>query len=60
MRRTKMSRAQKEKSETNPDAFFQLITENVAEVNATGSGVMEVSLEQRKKAANRPLYLKRI
>jgi hypothetical protein len=60
MRRTKMSRAQKEKPETNPGAFLQLITENVSEVNATGSGVMEVSLKQRKKAANRPLYLKRI
>ena len=57
-----MSRTQKEKLETYTDASLQLITENSTEESAVTAAddYIEVSLEERKKDAKKPLYLKRV
>jgi hypothetical protein len=57
-----MSRTQKEKLETYTDASLHLITENAAEESAVTAAddYIEVTLEKRKKEADKPLYLKRI
>ena len=57
-----MSRAQKQKLETYTNASFQLIFKNsTAEstVNAIDDCI-EITLEKRKKEADKPIYLKRI
>jgi hypothetical protein len=58
----KMSRTQKEKLETYTDASLQLISENSTEEGAVTAAedYIEVSLEERKKDADKPLYLKRV
>lgn len=58
-----MSRTQKEKLETYPAASLQLMPENSAEesaVTAADGYNMKVSLENRKKEAKKPLYLRRV
>jgi hypothetical protein len=54
----KMSRTQKEKLETYTDATLQLVAEESAVTAAEDH--IEVTLEKRKKEANKPLYLKRV
>jgi hypothetical protein len=56
-----MSRTQKEKLETYPNIPLQLEPEISTEENAVAAADnTDISLEQRKKDANKPLYLKRI
>ena len=57
-----MSRTQKEKLEKRTDIPLQLISENETDesVFIITDDFMETSLEQRKKDADKPLYLKRI
>lgn len=57
-----MSRTRKEKLETYTGASLQIVTENSTEESAVtaADNYIEVSLEERKTAANKPLYLKRI
>ena len=58
-----MSRTQKEKLETYADATLRLVSENSTEesaVTAADGCNVDVSLEKRKKEANKPLYLKRV
>jgi hypothetical protein len=56
-----MSRTQKEKLETYPNIQLQLRPEISTEESAgTAADNIDVSLEKRKKDANKPLYLKRI
>jgi hypothetical protein len=56
-----MSRIQK-KLETHTNASFQTVTKNSTEESAVtaADNYLEISLEERKKDANKPLYLKRI
>ena len=57
-----MSRTKKEKLETYTDASLQLVTENSTEeraIIAVEGCNLDVTLEKRKKDANKPLYLKR-
>jgi hypothetical protein len=54
----KMSRTRKEKLETSTDASLQLVAEESAVTAA--EDYIEISLEKRKKEADKPLYLKRI
>jgi hypothetical protein len=54
-----MSRTKKEKLETSTDAL-QIVTANATEESTGTAADVEVSLEERKKDANKPLYLKRI
>jgi hypothetical protein len=59
----KMSRTQKEKLETYPEAPLQLTPENPTEesaVTAADGYNLNASLIKRKKEADKPLYLKRI
>jgi hypothetical protein len=58
-----MSRTQKEKLETYPDASLLLMPENPAEesaVTAADGYNLKVSSENRKKEADKPLYLRRV
>jgi hypothetical protein len=55
----KVSRTRKEKLETGTDASLQIVTANATEKSAVIADI-EVSLEKRKKDADKPLYLKRI
>jgi hypothetical protein len=57
-----MSRTQKEKLETYTDATLRLVSENSTEESAVTAAEdhIEVTLEKRKKEANKPLYLKRV
>jgi hypothetical protein len=57
----KMSRTQK-KLETYTDASLQVTPENSAEESAVtvADDYIVVALEQRKKEADKPLYLKRV
>lgn len=55
-----MSRTKKEKLETSTDASLQIVTANATEESTVTAADVEVSLEERKKDANKPLYLKRI
>lgn len=58
-----MSRTQKEKLETYPAASLQLMPKNSAEESSvtTADGYnIKVSLENRKKEAKKPLYLRRV
>jgi hypothetical protein len=57
-----MSRTRKEKRETYTDASLQLVTANATEETAVtaADNYIEVSLEKRKKDADKPLYIRRI
>lgn len=56
-----MSRTQKEKLETYPNIPLQLELESsTEECTIAAADNVDVSLEQRKKDADKPLYLKRI
>jgi hypothetical protein len=57
-----MSRTQKEKLETYPDASLQMVTKNAVEESdgTAADDYIEVALEKRRKEADKPLYLKRI
>jgi hypothetical protein len=57
-----MSRPRKEKRETGTDASLQLVTANSTEESAVtaADNYVEVALEERKKDADKPLYIKRI
>jgi hypothetical protein len=57
-----MSRTRKEKRETGTDASLQIVTKNATEESAVtaADNYIEVSLEKRKKDADKPLYIKRI
>jgi len=57
-----MSRTRKEKLETYTDASLQLLSENSTEESAVTAAddYIEVTLEKRKKEADKPLYLKRV
>ena len=56
-----MSRSKKEKTKIYTDAPLQLLQEDVEEDTVTAAECyIEISLKERKKDADRPLYLKRI
>lgn len=56
-----MSRAKKEKNKIYTDAPLQLLSEDTKEDAVTAAECyIEISLEERKKEADKPLYLKRI
>lgn len=56
-----MSRAQKEKLEIYTDASLQLLPKEAEEgIFPVVESCTEISLEERKKEAGKPLYLKRI
>ena len=57
-----MNRNKKERFEKNINTPLQIVTENVAEesIFVGTPECIEISLEQRKKDADKPLYLKRI
>ena len=55
-----MSRTQKEKLETCTDIPLQLPEISTEESGVTAADDIDVSLEKRKKDADKPLYLKRI
>jgi len=58
-----MRRTQKERLETYAEIPIQFISENSTEKCAANAAVecdLEVSMEKRKKEANKPIYLKRV
>lgn len=60
-RRIEMSRTQKEKLKIFTDTSLQLLPEDDEEgADIEAESCIEISLEERKKEANKPLYLKRI
>ena len=58
-----MNPIEKEKLETHHDMSLQVITEKFSadslDITAE-SNILDLSLEERKKAANKPIYLTRI
>jgi hypothetical protein len=56
-----MSRTQKEKLEIFTNASLQLLPEDAEEGDDTeAESCIKISLEERKREADKPLYLKRI
>ena len=58
-----MNYIEKEKLETYPDMTHQVITENFVEDNldlTSESCIIDLSLEQKKEQARKPIYLTRI
>ena len=58
-----MNFIEKEKLETYPDRPLQVITENFIEDNldlTSESCIIDLSLEQKKEQASKPIYLTRI
>ena len=56
-----MNRTRKGKLETYSGASLQLLPEGIEESAATEvDNCIEITLEKRKKEANKPLYLRRI
>ena len=58
-----MNLIEKEKLETCPDISLQVITEKFSADSidiTTDNRIMDLSLEKRKEAASKPIYLTRI
>ncbi len=56
-----MNRTQKEKLEIFADASLQLMPEDAEEgADTEANSCFEISLEERKREAKKPIYLKRI
>ena len=56
-----MSRSNKEKTKIYTDAPLQLLPKDAEEDTVTAAECyIEISLEERKKDADKPLYLKRV